>query len=239
MLRRMLAVFCLTIAVVTTVVAQNSFAYQAVIRNAKGELVTNQEISMRFSLVYDGNVVYSETHKTTTNQYGNVQVNVGEGTRTSESGKFADVPWSSMKVMMKIEADPKGGSNYIDLGTIQLQPAPYAMYAPAAGAVNAIQAGEPKSDGDALFEVKDKNGNVVFAVYRDGVRVFVDDADSTKAMATGFAVAGRRAAKEGEEADIFSVTAKARRFLSVRRILQAVNPWQLVLQWQGAERLKT
>ena len=208
MLRRMLAVFCLTIAVVTTVVAQNSFAYQAVIRNAKGELVTNQEISMRFSLVYDGNVVYSETHKTTTNQYGNVQVNVGEGTRTSESGKFADVPWSSMKVMMKIEADPKGGSNYIDLGTIQLQPAPYAMYAPAAGAVNAIQAGEPKSDGDALFEVKDKNGNVVFAVYRDGVRVFVDDADSTKAMATGFAVAGRRAAKEGEEADIFSVTAE-------------------------------
>ena len=204
----MLAVFCLTIAVVTTVVAQNSFAYQAVIRNAKGELVTNQEISMRFSLVYDGNVVYSETHKTTTNQYGNVQVNVGEGTRTSESGKFADVPWSSMKVMMKIEADPKGGSNYIDLGTIQLQPAPYAMYAPAAGAVNAIQAGEPKSDGDALFEVKDKNGNVVFAVYRDGVRVFVDDADSTKAMATGFAVAGRRAAKDGEEADIFSVTAE-------------------------------
>ena len=208
MLRRMLAVFCLMIAVVTTVVAQNSFAYQAVIRNAKGELVTNQEISMRFSLVYDGNVVYSETHKTTTNQYGNVQVNVGEGTRTSESGKFDDVPWSSMKVMMKIEADPKGGSNYIDLGTIQLQPAPYAMYAPAAGAVNAIQAGEPKSDGDALFEVKDKNGNVVFAVYRDGVRVFVDDADSTKAMATGFAVAGRRAAKDGEEADIFSVTAE-------------------------------
>jgi hypothetical protein len=198
---------CLMVAMVATVEAQNSFAYQAVIRNAKGELVSNQEISMRFSLIYEGQVVYSETHTPKTNQYGNVQVNVGEG--TAVSGKFADVPWSSMKVMMKIEADPNGGNSYIDLGTIQLQPAPYAMYAPAAGAVSTIQAGEPKSDSDALFEVKDKDGNVVFAVYRDGVRVFVDDADSTsnKAMRTGFAVAGRRAAKEGGEADIFSVTA--------------------------------
>ncbi len=207
MLRRVVAMVCLMVAMVATVEAQNSFAYQAVIRNAKGELVSNQEISMQFSLIYEGQVVYSETHTPKTNQYGNVQVNVGEG--TAVSGKFADVPWSSMKVMMKIEADPSGGNSYIDFGTIQLQPAPYAMYAPAAGAVSTIQAGEPKSDSDALFEVKDKDGNVVFAVYRDGVRVFVDDADSTsnKAMRTGFAVAGRRAAKEGGEADIFSVTA--------------------------------
>lgn len=206
MLRRVVAMVCLMVAMVATVEAQNSFAYQAVIRNAKGELVSNQEISMQFSLVYEGQVVYCEIHKPTTNQYGNIQVNVGEGQKVS--GSFAAVPWSTMKVMMKIEVDPQGGTNYIDLGTIQLQPAPYAMYAAEAGAVSTIQPGEPKSDGDALFEVKDKNGNVVFAVYRDGVRVFVDDADSTKAMATGFAVAGRRAAKEGEDADIFSVTAE-------------------------------
>ncbi|MBR2195242.1 MAG: InlB B-repeat-containing protein [Salinivirgaceae bacterium] len=205
MVRRVLAMLCLMFAIVATAEAQNSFAYQAVIRNAKGELVSNQEVGMQFSLVYEGQVVYSETHKPTTNQYGNIQVNVGEGRKVS--GSFATVPWSTMKVMMKIEVDPQGGTNYIDLGTIQLQPAPYAMYATEAGAVSTIQPGEPKSDGDALFEVKDKNGNVVFAVYPDGVRVFVDDADSTKAMRTGFAVAGRRAAKEGADADIFSVTA--------------------------------
>ena len=206
MLRRVVAIVCLMFAMVATVEAQNSFAYQAVIRTAKGELVSNQEIGMQFSLIYNNKVVYCETQKPTTNQYGNVQVEVGKGQKVS--GDFAAVPWSTMQVMMRIEADPNGGTNYIDLGTIQLQPAPYAMYAPAAGAVSTVQAGDPKSDSNALFEVKDKDGNVVFAVYPDGVRVFVDDADSTnnKAMRTGFAVAGRRAAKEGNEADIFSVT---------------------------------
>ena len=207
-LKKMVAAVSLVVAMVANVEAQNSFAYQAVIRTAKGELVSNKEIGMQFSLIYDGKVIYCETQKPTTNQYGNVQVEVGKGQKVS--GSFADVPWSTMQVMMKIEADPNGGTNYIDLGTIQLQPAPYAMYAPAAGKVTTIQAGDPKSDSNALFEVKDKDGNVVFAVYPDGVRVFVDDSDSTaaKAMPTGFAVSGRKAAKEGEEANIFAVNAQ-------------------------------
>ena len=207
-LKKMVAAVSLVVAMVANVEAQNSFAYQAVIRTAKGELVSNKEIGMQFSLIYDGKVVYCETQKPTTNQYGSVQVEVGKGQKVS--GSFADVPWSTMQVMMKIEADPNGGTNYIDLGTIQLQPAPYAMYAPAAGKVTTIQAGDPKSDSNALFEVKDKDGNVVFAVYPDGVRVFVDDSDSTvtKAISTGFAVSGRKAAKEGEEANIFAVNAQ-------------------------------
>ena len=207
-LKKMVAVVSLVVAMVANVEAQNSFAYQAVIRTAKGELVSSKEIGMQFSLIYDGKVIYCETQKPTTNQYGSVQVEVGKGQKVS--GSFADVPWSTMQVMMKIEADPNGGTSYIDLGTIQLQPAPYAMYAPAAGKVTTIQAGDPKSDSDALFEVKDKDGNVVFAVYPDGVRVFVDDSDSTvtKAISTGFAVSGRKAAKEGEEANIFAVNAQ-------------------------------
>ena len=47
------------------------------------------------------------------------------------------------------------------------------------------------SDSDALFEVKDKDGNVVFAVYPNAARVYVDEeADNSKAMATiGAAIA--------------------------------------------------
>ncbi len=208
-MKRVMRNFFLAVAVfismIATAEAQNSFAYQAVIRTAQGELVSNQKVGMRFSLIYNKETVYCETHTPETNKYGNVQVEVGKGQKVS--GDFAAVPWSTMQVMMKIEADPAGGTNYIDLGTIQLQPAPYAMYAPTAGMVSTVQAGEPKSDGDALFEVKDKDGNVVFAVYPDGVRVFVDDADSTanKAMSTGFAVQGRRAAKDGGDANIFAV----------------------------------
>lgn len=120
MVRRVLAMLCLMFAIVATAEAQNSFAYQAVIRNAKGELVSNQEVGMQFSLVYEGQVVYSETHKPTTSQYGNIQVNVGEGRKVS--GSFATVPWSTMKVMMKIEVDPQGGTNYIDLEPYSCSP---------------------------------------------------------------------------------------------------------------------
>ena len=87
------------ISMIATAEAQNSFAYQAVIRTAKGELVSNKEIAMQFSLIYDGKVVYSETQKPKTNQYGNVQVEVGKGQKVS--GSFVEVPWSTMQVMMK------------------------------------------------------------------------------------------------------------------------------------------
>ncbi|MBR2194517.1 MAG: leucine-rich repeat domain-containing protein [Salinivirgaceae bacterium] len=202
-LRKMVAVFCLMVAMVATVDAQSSFAYQAVIRTANGEVVSEKKVSMRFSLKYNNEVVYSETHQPTTSKYGNVEVKVGEGQKVS--GDFAKVPWHTMQVMMQIEADPNGGTNYIDLGAIQLQPAPYAMHAASTGLV--VDSSSPKSGSGALFEVKDKDGNPVFAVYPDGVRVYVDDADG-KAIATGFAVAGRRAAKDGEEANLFSVTSE-------------------------------
>ena len=201
-LRKMVAVFCLMIAMVATVEAQNSFAYQAVIRSANGDLVSEKQVSLRFSLKYNDEVVYSETHKTTTNKYGSVQVKVGEGQKVS--GDFAKVPWHTMQVMMQIEVDPAGGDSYnVNLGAIQLQPAPYAIHAASTGLV--FDSSSPKSGSGALFEVKDKNGNPVFAVFPDGVRVYVDDADG-KPIQTGFAVAGRRAAKDGEEANLFSVT---------------------------------
>ena len=206
-LRKMVAVFCLLIAMVATVDAQNSFAYQAVIRSANGDLVSEKQVSLRFSLKYNDEVVYSETHKTTTNKYGSVQVKVGEGQKVS--GDFAKVPWHTMQVMMQIEVDPAGGDSYnVNLGAIQLQPAPYAMHAASTGLV--FDSSSPKSGSGALFEVKDKNGNPVFAVYPDGVRVYVDDADG-KPIQTGFAVAGRRAAKDGEEANLFSVTSEGTR----------------------------
>jgi uncharacterized repeat protein (TIGR02543 family) len=203
MLKKMVAVFCLMIAMVATVEAQNSFAYQAVIRKANGDVVSEKKVSMCFSLIYNNEEVYVETQSPMTDKYGNVQVEIGKGYKVI--GDFSKVPWHTMQVMMRIEVDPDGGHNFIDLGAIQLQPAPYAMHAASTGLV--IDSSSPKSGSGALFEVKDKDGNVVFAVFPDGVRVYVDDSDG-KPVQTGFAVAGRRAAKDGEEANLFSVTSE-------------------------------
>ncbi|MCD6566283.1 MAG: tail fiber domain-containing protein [Bacteroidales bacterium] len=54
--------------------------------------------------------------------------------------------------------------------------------------------GETTDDEEPLFEVKNKDGQTVFAVYNNGVRVYVDTA-SSKGLKGGFAVGGFGASK--------------------------------------------
>ena len=195
--------FVLVAATAASAFAQGAFAYQAVIRK-DGNVVSNQKVGMRFTLSSDKQAYYSETQEPTTNAYGNVSVMVGAGTKVS--GDFMKVPWNSMNVMLKIEVDAAGGNNYIELGEIQLQPVPYAYYAKQAGGAKQASTASPD---DAIFEVKDKDGQVVFAVYPDGVKVYVDDTEEApKAKRSGLVVTGRKATKDDESADYFAVNAE-------------------------------
>ncbi|OFX82274.1 MAG: hypothetical protein A2W99_09460 [Bacteroidetes bacterium GWF2_33_16] len=64
---------------------------------------------------------------------------------------------------------------------------------------------EVKSSGTgALFQVINANNDTVFAVYPDGVKVFVDP--SAKGSVGGFAVSGRTPTKAGAKVDYFRVT---------------------------------
>ena len=201
---RLMAAIALLFTTAAATMAQGSFAYQAVIRTADGKVVSNQKVGMRFTLLSDGTSYYSEVHTPTTNEFGNISVMIGSGTK--ESGDFMNVPWSKMNLMLKIEVDAKGGTNYTELGQTQLLSVPYAMYAQTAGKVEATQ--KSSSVNEPIFEVKDKDGNLVFAVYPDGVKVYVDDTDVTKAKRSGFVVTGRSATKDGESADYFAVNAE-------------------------------
>ncbi len=192
----------LTAALAITAIAasaQNGFMYQAVIRD-DGKVLENKSVNMRFSILLDNEVYYTEQQTTTTNEYGNISVNIGEGTVLK--GSFNAVPWESMKTMLRIETDTKGDGNFIDMGSIKLQPVPYAYHAQSANNIDnaskiQIKADTETSDDEALFAVKDDEDNVVFAVYKNGVRVYVDDTEDNKAAKSGFAVAGRSARKDG------------------------------------------
>ncbi|MBO7476914.1 MAG: hypothetical protein J6U04_03140, partial [Salinivirgaceae bacterium] len=201
---KLMAAIALLFTTAAATMAQGSFAYQAVIRTADGKVVSNQKVGMRFTLLSDGTSYYSEVHTPTTNEFGNISVMIGSGTK--ESGDFMNVPWSKMNLMLKIEVDANGGANYTELGQTQLLSVPYAMYAQTAGKVEATQ--KSSSVNEPIFEVKDKDGNLVFAVYPDGVKVYVDDTDVTKAKRSGFVVTGRSATKDGENADYFTVNAE-------------------------------
>ena len=65
------------------------------------------------------------------------------------------------------------------------------------------------TDTDTLFAVKDRNGNIVFAVYPDGAKVYVNNA--TKGKVGGFAVTGRNPTKASIEENYMVITADSTR----------------------------
>jgi hypothetical protein len=108
----------------------NAFNYQAVARDASGNILANHTLSIKISLHKDsetGDVDYSETFNVTTNDFGLFTLAIGQGIVVS--GSFSSIDWKSYKYWLQVEMDPAGGSSYADMGTSQLLSVPYAMYA--------------------------------------------------------------------------------------------------------------
>lgn len=119
-------------------VAQNTtgFKYQAVIRDNLGELYSEENVSLRISILksdVDGEALYIEKHSTITSFYGIVNIVIGDG--TPQLGVFSDIDWGMDKYFVKLELDIMGNSDYTHIGTSQLLSVPYAKYAEKAGNV--------------------------------------------------------------------------------------------------------
>lgn len=114
--------------------APQAFPYQAVARDNAGNLLSNQAIALRFSILNTsstGTVVYQEKQNVTTNSLGLFNVNIGQGTVLS--GTFSTINWGSGSKFIKVELDPAGGNTFTVMGTTQLLSVPYAMYANVPG----------------------------------------------------------------------------------------------------------
>jgi len=116
--------------VIQSVKAQipENFNYQAVLRDNSGELIVNQSVHIRVSILNEssgGTTVYSEIHTLHTGTNG--EINLKIGSQTPETGVFADINWGTGLKFMKVELDTGGG--YSDMGAFQLLSVPYSMYA--------------------------------------------------------------------------------------------------------------
>ena len=114
--------------------APQKFPYQSVLRNSTGNLIANQNVSLRLSILdgsIAGNLVYQEVQNTTTNSLGLFNLNIGEGVVTN--GSFNNINWGSGSKYLKIEMDASGGTNYVLMGNTQLLSVPYALYANVPG----------------------------------------------------------------------------------------------------------
>ncbi|MBP5711145.1 MAG: fibrobacter succinogenes major paralogous domain-containing protein, partial [Bacteroidales bacterium] len=124
------ALVSIIVSVLSAQVPPEKMTYQVVVRDVNNELVVNQHVGMKISILAtnpNGLPVYEETHVTTTNTNGLASVQVGTGTPTPGS-VFANIDWAADDYFLKSEIDPAGGSNYTITGTQQLITVPYAFY---------------------------------------------------------------------------------------------------------------
>ncbi len=110
--------------------APKRISYQAVVRNASSEVVSEKPVSVKLSVLsgsVTGTSVYSETHSLTTNKNGLVSLQMGGGTLVA--GNFNSIDWATGSYFVKTEIDPDGGTNYTIQSTSQLLSVPYALNA--------------------------------------------------------------------------------------------------------------
>jgi len=120
----------LILATITFAQAPQAFNYQAVVRDADGNLLENQAVGIKISLLQGsatGQEIYTETHTTTTNQFGQVDLKIGTGTVLT--GQFDTIAWSTGNYHLQLSVDLSGGANYQIMGTTQMLSVPYALYA--------------------------------------------------------------------------------------------------------------
>jgi uncharacterized protein (TIGR02145 family) len=116
---------------ITGIIAQapQSMKYQAVARSATGTIIENQSVSLRVSILKStvgGEIVFSETHNAMTNQFGMINLDIGDGAIVS--GEFEAIKWGEDEHFIRLEMDANGGSNYQMMGTTQLLSVPYALF---------------------------------------------------------------------------------------------------------------
>jgi hypothetical protein len=110
--------------------APQRFSYQAVVRDAAGNLVINRPVGIRFTILRGtatGIAVFAETHRPTTNNDGLASVEIGGGSALFNA--MGNIDWSLGPYFLKTEIDPNGATAYSISGTNQMLSVPYALYA--------------------------------------------------------------------------------------------------------------
>lgn len=89
----------------------------------------NKELSIQFTILDEfGAIEYQETQDTTTDDYGTINLTIGNGQTTGESpGGFNEINWDGPKVL-NVAIDLSAGSNYEAFSSQSLTYVPYVRH---------------------------------------------------------------------------------------------------------------
>lgn len=125
------------LCIITMAQAPQSFEYQAVVRDASGNILASQNVGVQITLKQgnsSGTTTYQETFSTTTNQFGLVNLQIGTGTTAYN---FSTINWATGPYFIEVALDVTGGTSYTIMGTSQLLSVPYALHAKTVEAYDA------------------------------------------------------------------------------------------------------
>ena len=133
---RFVLIFCGLILSVQSGFAQapSQFNYQGIARDDKGNPLSHQAMQIKLSILPSMEALvpeYEETQRITTNEFGLYTLQIGKG--QALRGDMKLVSWDKGNKYIQVAIDPKGGDNFVTMGTTQLLSVPYALYANQAG----------------------------------------------------------------------------------------------------------
>jgi uncharacterized protein (TIGR02145 family) len=131
-MKNLYTLLAFVITITTFSQAPQGFNYQATVRNSSGDLVVNQNVYFKFNVMLNSQTsvpVFSETHFAPTDDLGQVNLVIGQGTATT--GTFSTINWGTGNYYLGIELNT--GAGYVAMGTTQLLSVPYALYANSSG----------------------------------------------------------------------------------------------------------
>ena len=175
------------------------FNYQAIARDGvTGNPITDL-IDVKFAILSDDTpetVIWEELHSgVDPDDHGLFSIVIGQGVCQTAPTYFNDIDWTVTPKYIRTQIDDGGG--FENLGSAQIWSVPYSLVAEdLGGPLKRLSVeGETTSYEEPLFEVKNKDGNTVFAVYNEGVRIYVGDGEA-KSPKGGFAIGGFGSVKD-------------------------------------------
>jgi hypothetical protein len=144
-----------------------AFKYQAVVRDASGQVLTNQQVSLKIDLI-GADTAYTEIHDNVTNAFGLVNLEIGRG--TVQFGDFSQIDWSQQPLFIQVSLDAAGGSDYQIMGFAELLSVPYALHAANSGLPATPERGDLLYyDGTAWQRLRAGAAGAVLTMGADGL----------------------------------------------------------------------
>ena len=138
-MKNLILLFLLSVTCALFAQTPTGVNYQAVLRDASGGILKNQNVTIKVTIRTKNGPSYKETIMTTTNDFGLLNVIIGN---TGANG-LKDMDWASGdgEVELTIETDNKT----LNLGTQAFENVPYAFHAETATTAKTAEATAKKA----------------------------------------------------------------------------------------------